>query len=95
MYPDVIAADVSEERLRRYFTKEHRGYRVRREAARDGAVRVARCAEGLAFFAAGSGLMPQPADLPEPRGAARVFDILHFSLRAEGAAVPRSFRSRR
>jgi two-component system CheB/CheR fusion protein len=30
-YPDTIAADVSEERLRRYFTKEHRGYRVRRE----------------------------------------------------------------
>jgi two-component system, chemotaxis family, CheB/CheR fusion protein len=30
-YPDTIAADVSEDRLRRYFTKEHRGYRVRRE----------------------------------------------------------------
>lgn len=30
-YPDTIAADVSEERLRRFFTKEHRGYRVRRE----------------------------------------------------------------
>ncbi|WP_233259338.1 CheR family methyltransferase [Ramlibacter sp. WS9] len=30
-YPPTIAADVSEERLRRYFIKEHRGYRVRRE----------------------------------------------------------------
>lgn len=30
-YPDTIAADVSEDRLRRFFTKEHRGYRVRRE----------------------------------------------------------------
>ena len=31
VYPPTIEADVSEERLRRYFTKEHRGYRVRRE----------------------------------------------------------------
>ncbi|MES3002686.1 MAG: CheR family methyltransferase [Pseudomonadota bacterium] len=30
-YPPTIAADVSEERLRRYFIKEHRGYKVRRE----------------------------------------------------------------
>ena len=30
-YPAVIEADVSEERLRRYFIKEHRGYKVRRE----------------------------------------------------------------
>ncbi|MFL6699554.1 MAG: PAS domain S-box protein [Vitreoscilla sp.] len=31
IYPLTIEADVSEDRLRRYFTKEHRGYRVRRE----------------------------------------------------------------
>jgi two-component system CheB/CheR fusion protein len=31
VYPPTIEADVSEERLRRYFLKEHRGYRVRRE----------------------------------------------------------------
>ncbi len=31
VYPPTIAADVSEDRLRRFFTKEHRGYRVRRE----------------------------------------------------------------
>jgi two-component system, chemotaxis family, CheB/CheR fusion protein len=30
-YPATIEADVSEERLRRYFVKEHRGYKVRRE----------------------------------------------------------------
>jgi two-component system CheB/CheR fusion protein len=30
-YPEAIVADVSEERLRRFFVKEHRGYRVRRE----------------------------------------------------------------
>jgi two-component system, chemotaxis family, CheB/CheR fusion protein len=31
VYPAAIEADVSEERLRRHFLKEHRGYRVRRE----------------------------------------------------------------
>ena len=31
VYPPAITADVSEERLRRFFTKEHRGYRVRGE----------------------------------------------------------------
>jgi two-component system, chemotaxis family, CheB/CheR fusion protein len=31
VYPPTIEADVSEERLRRFFVKEHRGYRVRRE----------------------------------------------------------------
>ncbi|NMG34090.1 PAS domain S-box protein [Azoarcus sp. TTM-91] len=31
IYPTTIEADVSDERLRRYFVKEHRGYRVRRE----------------------------------------------------------------
>jgi len=31
LYPAAIAADVSDERLRTFFVKEHRGYRVRRE----------------------------------------------------------------
>ena len=31
VYPSAIEADVSEDRLRRFFLKEHRGYRVRRE----------------------------------------------------------------
>ncbi len=31
LYPATIAADVSEERLQRFFTREARGYRVRRE----------------------------------------------------------------
>ena len=30
-YPDTIAADLSEERLRRFFVRDHNGYRVRRE----------------------------------------------------------------
>jgi two-component system, chemotaxis family, CheB/CheR fusion protein len=31
VYPPAIMADVDEDRLRRFFVKEHRGYRVRRE----------------------------------------------------------------
>jgi two-component system CheB/CheR fusion protein len=31
VYPEAIVADVSPERLRRFFVKEHQGYRVRRE----------------------------------------------------------------
>ncbi|MBA3773063.1 MAG: PAS domain S-box protein [Ramlibacter sp.] len=31
IYPATIEADVSQERLQRYFVREHRGYRVRRE----------------------------------------------------------------
>lgn len=31
VFPETISADVSEERLRKFFLKEHRGYRVRRE----------------------------------------------------------------
>lgn len=31
IYPSAIVADVSEERLQRFFVKEHRGYRVRRD----------------------------------------------------------------
>ena len=40
MYPETIAADVSEERLRRWFVKELHGYRVRREI---GGGLVSRC----------------------------------------------------
>ena len=39
-------------------------------AARDGALRRARPAEGRAVLAPRPGHLPQPADLPEPRGAA-------------------------
>jgi two-component system CheB/CheR fusion protein len=31
VYPEVIVADVSEDRLRRFFVKDHNGYQVRRE----------------------------------------------------------------
>ena len=87
-----IAADVSEERLRRFFIKEQRLSGAPRDA-RDGAVRGARSAEGFAVLAARPGLVPQPADLPEPRRAARAFDIFHFALRPGGRCSSASSES--
>ena len=83
-YPDVIAADVSEQRLRRFFLKEHGGYRIRREV-RD-----------VVLFALHDVLKDSPfsrLDLICCRNLliylnreaqARIFDTFHFALRPEG-----------
>ncbi len=83
-YPDTIAADVSEERLRRWFLKEARGYRVRREIRE------------LVLFALHDVLKDSPfsrLDLVSCRNLliyltneaqSRAFDIFHFALRPGG-----------
>jgi two-component system CheB/CheR fusion protein len=80
VYPAAITADVNEERLRRFFTKEHRGYRVRRELRE------------MVLFAVHDVLRDSPfsrQDLVTCRNLliylakeaqARVFDTVHFSL---------------
>ena len=84
MYPKSIANDVSEERLQRYFVKEHNGYRVRRELRE------------VILFAVHDLLKDSPfsrLDLISCRNLLiylndsaqqRAFDIFHFALRAEG-----------
>ncbi len=84
IYPTAIATDVSEERLRRFFVKEHRGYRVRRELR-----------EGV-LFAMHDLLKDAPfsrLDLISCRNLLiylnqdaqrRAFDIFHFALRPDG-----------
>ena len=84
VYPLTIAADVSEERLRRFFIKEHRGYRVRRELREQ------------VLFAAHDVLKDSPfsrLDLITCRNLLiylnrdaqrRVFETAHFALAAEG-----------
>jgi two-component system CheB/CheR fusion protein len=84
IYPDVIAADVSEERLRRFFVKERHGYRVRREVRE------------MVLFALQDLLKDSPfsrLDLIACRNLliylnrdaqARLFEIFHFALRPEG-----------
>lgn len=84
LYPEAISADVSPERLRRFFVKEHGGYRVRRELRE------------VLLFAVHDLLKDSPfsrLDLVScrnlliylNRGAQqRTFDILHFALRPDG-----------
>ncbi|NML45205.1 PAS domain S-box protein [Ramlibacter sp. G-1-2-2] len=80
IYPAAIEADVNEERLRRFFIKEHRGYRVRRELRE------------MVLFAVHDVLKDSPfsrLDLVTCRNLLiylgrdaqrRVFDIFHFAL---------------
>ena len=80
-YPGDIEADVTPDRLRRFFVRETGGYRVRKENARHGGVRAAQSAGRSALLAAGSDLLPQSPDLPGPGRAARRGGSV--SLRAE------------
>jgi two-component system CheB/CheR fusion protein len=84
LYPAAIGADVSEERLRRFFTKEHRGFRVRSEIRE------------LVLFAVHDLLRDSPfsrIDLVSCRNLliylgrdaqARAFETFHFALRPGG-----------
>ncbi len=84
MYPETIAADVSTERLHRFFTRERDGYRVNREV------------RGIVLFALHDLLKDSPfsrLDMVTCRNLliylnrdaqARALDIFHFALRPEG-----------
>jgi two-component system CheB/CheR fusion protein len=83
-YPETIAADVSEERLRRFFTREPHGYRVRRDLRE------------TILFAVQDLLKDSPfsrLDLVSCRNLliylnreaqARALEIFHFALRPKG-----------
>jgi two-component system CheB/CheR fusion protein len=94
-YPEAIATDVSPERLRRFFVKEHNGYRIRREIREMLLFAVHDLAERLAIFAAGHDFVPQPVDLPEPRRAAERLRHLSFRAASGGAALSRHLRGGR
>jgi len=84
LYPAIIKADVSDERLNRFFIREHHGYRVRRELRE------------MVLFAMHDLLRDSPfsrLDMVSCRNLliyldrqaqARVFEILHFALRPQG-----------
>ncbi len=83
-YPDVMVADVSEDRVRKFFIKEHAGYRVRRELRE------------MVLFAGHDLLKDAPfsrMDLISCRNLMiylnrpaqkRVFDTFHFALKPGG-----------
>lgn len=84
LYSEALAADVSEERLKTFFVKEHAGYRVRRElretvlfASHDllkdagfSRVDLISCRNLLIYL--------------NPEAQRRAFEIFHFALRPEG-----------
>ena len=84
LYPPIIKADVSEDRLNRFFVREHHGYRVRRELRE------------MVLFATHDLLRDSPfsrLDMVSCRNLliyldrpaqTRVFEILHFALRPQG-----------
>ena len=84
LYPPIIKADVSEDRLNRFFIREHHGYRVRRELRE------------MVLFAMHDLLRDSPfsrLDMVSCRNLliyldrpaqTRVFEILHFALRPQG-----------
>ena len=84
IYPGVITADVSEDRLRRFFVKEHRTYRIRREVRE------------IVLFATHDLLKDAPfsrLDLISCRnlliylnreGQERALEAFHFALKPEG-----------
>ncbi len=85
-YPTSIEADVSEERLTRWFVREGPHYRVKKEVRDMRAVRHAQRAEGPALHAHGPGQLPQPADLSRARAAAAGLHAV--PLRPEAARLP-------
>jgi two-component system CheB/CheR fusion protein len=84
VYPETIEADVTPERLKRFFVREHLGYRIRREMRES------------VLFAVHDLLRDSPfsrLDLVSCRNLliyltrdaqARAIDLFHFALRAEG-----------
>ncbi len=86
-YPDTIVADVSEERLRKFFVKDAKGYRVRRELRE------------MVLFASHDLLKDAPfsrMDMVSCRNLLiylnrdaqqRVFDTFHFALKPSGLLV--------
>ena len=84
LYPETMVADVSEDRVRKFFLKDHHGYRVRRELRE------------MVLFAAHDLLKDAPfsrMDLISCRNLLiylnreaqkRVFDTFHFALRPSG-----------
>ena len=66
-YPEGIAADMSDDRLRRFFVVEEPALSRQEGGARSSGLRGSRCAARPALHPHGSGVMPEPSDLPGAR----------------------------
>ena len=84
LYPESISADVSEDRLKGFFRKEHRGYRVRREIRESVLFALHDVLKDspfsrLDFISCRNLLIYLNEDAQQ-----KLFDIFHFALRPEG-----------
>ena len=85
-YPAAIEADVSEERLRRFFVREGDHYRVRRELRDIVLFASHSLLKDPPFSRLDLDLLPQSADLSRSRAAAA--GLQHLPLRAEPRRLP-------
>ena len=83
--PTSIEADVSPERLRRFFTQEDGTYRDQQVDPRPVRLRPAERGGRSAVLAHGPDQLPQPADLPRRRRCQkRVIPTFHYALNPDG-----------
>ena len=85
VYPENIAADVSPERLSRFFTKEEQRLPGAQRDSRNGDFCAAEPDHGSALYQAGYLELPQPADLPGAGDAEKaLIPLFHYSLNPGG-----------
>jgi two-component system CheB/CheR fusion protein len=84
VYPETIAADVSEERLRRFFSKEHGGYRVRRELRETVLFALHDLLKDSPFSRLDAVTCRNLLIYLNHDAQLRALEIFHFALRAEG-----------
>ena len=84
VYPENIEAEVSPERLRRFFTKEQATYRINK-SIRDLCVFARQnVVVGPALLPPRPDQLPQRADLPHPALQKRVIPTFHYALNPNG-----------
>ena len=89
VYPANIAADVSPERLRRFFHPGRARLPGEQGDPRDGDLRAAEPHHGPALHQAGHLVLPQPADLSAPELQKKLIPLFHYSLNPGGVLIPR------
>ena len=94
-FPRAIDADVSEERLDRYFLQELEPLSHPQGSPRSGPICASQCDEGSALHAHEPGQLPQSADLSRARVAAAAAGIVPLRARTGRFSIPRFGRERR
>ena len=84
VYPASIEADVSAERLRRFFTRGRRRLPRRQDGARPVRLRPPGPHARSAVLAPRPDRLPQRADLPGRAAAAKLLSVFHYALKPAG-----------